>query len=52
MLSIDRINRLQYENTKLREFTEWVLNEWTLDSKEVQDKAYLTMQEVNNDKPY
>lgn len=41
---IDQIN----EDTKLKEFTQWVLDQWVLDTKEVQDKALLTIQEVEN----
>lgn len=46
MLSIDRINKLQHENAKLREFAQWVLDQWILDTKEAQDKALLTIQEI------
>ena len=28
MLDIDQINKLQNENTKLKEFTQWVLDQW------------------------
>ena len=46
MLDINQINKLQNENTKLKEFTQWVLDQWVLDTKEVQDKALLTIQEM------
>lgn len=50
MINIDKINKLKEENTKLKEFTQWVLDQWILDTKEVQDKALLTIQEVENGK--
>ena len=33
MLDIHQINELQYENTKLREFTQWVLEQWEEESE-------------------
>ncbi len=48
MLDINQINKLQYENTKLKEFAQKVLDQWVLDTKEVQDKVLLTIQEVEN----
>lgn len=35
MLDIDQINKLQHENTKLKEFTQWVLEQW---EEELEDK--------------
>ena len=39
MVNIEQIQKLQNENAKLKEFTQWVLDQWELDTNEVQNKA-------------